>query len=121
MSNFKDYLSNLNESKMIQLIFSNHLEESGYKAINPYAFDLENNIIVELQLNNKDSSITLTDKTTNITTSYLFENSIAFKDTVVIKSQRYLESYYFDEIIEDINIYSLLDLVMQQKEIYLDE
>lgn len=119
MSDLRNYWKSLNELKMLQLIFDDHFTELGYEKLNSTTFDLTNNIIVQFQPNSTDPSIIIADNSTNIITSYLFDPSIVFKESIVIKSQRQKDNYVFDDIIENVNIYSLLNLVTQQKEIYL--
>jgi len=119
MSDLRSYMKNLNQCKLLNLIFKDHFESKGYKKVNDKKYDLKNNITIELQSDNSEFSLLLKDNSSDVITSFLFDSDILLKPSLILKSQRLSDTYYFDELLENKTIYDLLNLLELTKETYL--
>jgi hypothetical protein len=111
----RTYMKSLNKMGMISLMFESHFRDLGYDQNSKHSFNLRNNLTLELFPNSQEPHITLTDHSTNLVTTFLFDPSIAFAESHVIVMQRMYENVSH-EIYEELTFYKLLDLIDKKKQ-----
>jgi hypothetical protein len=113
--NFKEYLKTTTPLKLLTMCFEEHFSSLNYKKLSQTKF-INNNISIELELNSQEPCIVLNDLSSNVITSYLFDPTIAFKKSAIIRTDRFRENYVIDDFLEPVDMYELLDIVTDKKE-----
>jgi hypothetical protein len=111
----RTYMKSLNAMGLVSVLFETHFKDLGYSQNSKNSFNLRNNLTLELFPNSQEPHMVLTDHSTNLVTTFLFDPSIAFGESHVIVMQRMYENVSH-ELFEALTFYDLLSLIDQKKQ-----